>query len=426
LKHTGRTLRLALALPLVLLLPGCGGPRVNGQSLLDEFSRYENDVKTLQPLPPASDALKVAQAKRDQAKPLIDKGGSWEAFPTMEMALADVRFALAAARTDKAQIQADECLRTVEKARQDWEETVLVLEQTERIAKKQASNVVREIGEDSLDAAPLPPSNLNGSKPPADPAPRLSAAFQAWLQSARSHSVTVADLESRFNQEMALATGEKAKERDIPRHLYVAGRALQELESRVREDMAKETCLTSTSLAARFGDSREQALRATIELERGLKDDLRQELEKARAEASERQADLYDALHKLEGRFATITRNARGTIVSLADILFDFNKATLKRDVEFSLVKIATILGQFPEMNIQVEGHTDNVGTPEYNLDLSLRRATAVRDFMVEQGVAAERMSVEGFGLTRPVADNTTEEGRQKNRRVDLVINDKP
>jgi OOP family OmpA-OmpF porin len=110
--------------------------------------------------------------------------------------------------------------------------------------------------------------------------------------------------------------------------------------------------------------------------------------------------------------------------VSLADILFDFDKATLRRDVEFNLVKIATILNQFPEMKIVIEGHTDSVGTEEYNLGLSQRRAKAVFEFLISQGVAEERMSWEGYGESRPVADNDTEEGRQRNRRVDLVIQD--
>ncbi len=410
-----------------LAVAGCGGPRVNGQSLLDEFGRYENDVRAMDPLPPASDALKVGVAKRDEARPIIDKGGAWEAVPTMEMALADVRLALAAARADQAQTRADGCNQAVERARQGWEESLLVLEQTERIAAKTAPDVVRVIDDDEMTSGSgLPPSNMNGTKPPADPAPELATAFAAWLDAARARGLAVADIESRFNERMALATGPEAKVKDQPRHLYVAGRALQEVEARVREETALKACVESTTLAARYGDAREQALSATITLERGLKDDLRLELEKARAEASERQADLFDAMRQIEGKFATITQNARGTIVSLADILFDFNKATLKRDVEFNLVKIATILGQFPEMNIHVEGHTDNIGTSEYNLDLSLRRATAVRDFLVSQGVAAERLSVEGLGFARPVAGNETEEGRQKNRRVDLVINDKP
>jgi outer membrane protein OmpA-like peptidoglycan-associated protein len=126
----------------------------------------------------------------------------------------------------------------------------------------------------------------------------------------------------------------------------------------------------------------------------------------------------------MEGKFATIRQDARGTIVSLADILFDFDKATLRRDVEFNLVKIATILNQFGEMSVLVEGHTDAIGTDEYNLGLSKKRAQAVSDFLASQGVDAKRLSWEGYGKTRPVADNDTDEGRQKNRRVDLVIQD--
>jgi outer membrane protein OmpA-like peptidoglycan-associated protein len=83
---------------------------------------------------------------------------------------------------------------------------------------------------------------------------------------------------------------------------------------------------------------------------------------------------------------------------------------------------VATILNQFPEMHVAVEGHTDNVGKAEYNLDLSERRAAAVRDFLVSQGVVAGRLTSAGFGMTRPLADNGTAEGRQRNRRVDLVI----
>ena len=86
------------------------------------------------------------------------------------------------------------------------------------------------------------------------------------------------------------------------------------------------------------------------------------ELEKAREEARTRQQQIYEAMQSLEGKYARITQSARGTIVSLADILFDFDKATLKRNVEFSLVKVATILNQFSEMRIAVEGHTDNIG----------------------------------------------------------------
>ena len=168
-----------------------------------------------------------------------------------------------------------------------------------------------------------------------------------------------------------------------------------------------------------------RALKATLELERGLQDDLRAELDKTRMEARSRQDDLYDALGQLEGKYAKISQDARGTILSLADILFDFGKATLKRDVEFALVRVATILNQFSEMSVGIEGHTDNIGSEAYNQELSERRAEAVYDFLVEQGVDAARMTHRGFGFSRPVADNATDEGRQRNRRVDLVIQDR-
>ncbi len=129
---------------------------------------------------------------------------------------------------------------------------------------------------------------------------------------------------------------------------------------------------------------------------------------------------------QLAGDNRTITEGARGLIVSLPDILFDFDKATLRPEVESTLEQVAAVLIQYPTLQIQVEGHTDTVGPEAYNLDLSERRATAVSEFLIGQGIARNQISHEGFGETRPVADNETEDGRQRNRRVDLVIPDAP
>lgn len=129
---------------------------------------------------------------------------------------------------------------------------------------------------------------------------------------------------------------------------------------------------------------------------------------------------------QLAGDNRTITEGARGLIVSLPDILFDFDKATLRPEVESTLEQVAAVLIQYPTLKIQVEGHTDNVGPEAYNLDLSERRATAVSEFLIGQGIARNQISHEGFGEASPVSDNETEEGRQRNRRVDLVIPDAP
>jgi outer membrane protein OmpA-like peptidoglycan-associated protein len=421
-----RPTRLAALLTgfvLALGLVGCGGSKVGVQPMIDEFAGYERDILALNPLPPAADALTLGQQKRDQAQPLSDKGDVKAAQPIMDEALADIRVGLALARADAARNRADGCLQKVDQARENWNEVILMLEQTERVAARSISEIPRE--EPEMPAPPpLPASTIDGASVPVLTTAELRPAFAAWRDLARTSGVSAGDLESRFNDRVNLADDPKGKELEKARHRYVAARALQEMEARVREQRALELCAQSTELSARFGDARESALRATLELERSLKDDLKHELDAARAEAEARQSDLYEALQKLEGRFASIKKTARGTIVSLADILFDFGKATLKRDVEFNLVKIATILEQYPEMKIAVEGHTDNVGSEEYNLELSEKRARAVADFMATQGLTADRLTVAGYGFARPVADNSTDEGRQKNRRVDLVINE--
>jgi outer membrane protein OmpA-like peptidoglycan-associated protein len=114
---------------------------------------------------------------------------------------------------------------------------------------------------------------------------------------------------------------------------------------------------------------------------------------------------------------------ARGLIVSMSDVLFDTASYTLKPGAREMLAKISGILLAHPGLNLQVEGHTDSVGSDEYNQQLSEQRAQSVRDFLVGQGVPADTVTSRGFGKTQPVATNDTAEGRQRNRRVELVVN---
>ena len=238
--------------------------------------------------------------------------------------------------------------------------------------------------------------------------------------------IAIADLETQFERHLSRTRGKDVKPETVELETYLARRSVQSLECRVRKHAAKKVCFLASEAITKYGEAQTEALQATLELERSLQDDLKNQLDQIRADAHDRQNELFAALSQMEGEFARIRRDARGTIVSLADILFDFDKATLKRDVEFNLVKIATILNQFAEMGILIEGHTDSIGTDEYNLDLSKRRAQAVYEFLISQDVAEERMSWDGYGENRPVADNGTDEGRQLNRRVDLVIQDAP
>lgn len=113
---------------------------------------------------------------------------------------------------------------------------------------------------------------------------------------------------------------------------------------------------------------------------------------------------------------------ARGLIVNMSDVLFDTGRYTLRPLAREKLAKVAGIVAGHPGLTLAVEGHTDSVGTDEYNQTLSENRGGAVRDFLVQQGMPANSLTATGMGETHPVATNDTAAGRQQNRRVEIVI----
>jgi outer membrane protein OmpA-like peptidoglycan-associated protein len=113
---------------------------------------------------------------------------------------------------------------------------------------------------------------------------------------------------------------------------------------------------------------------------------------------------------------------AKGT--KLATVLatnFDFNKAVLKPSAAEVLAPAVKAMNDNPGLRVMVEGHTDSIGSEAYNMKLSVRRAEAVRAYLVKQGIAESRIDVKGFGKSKPVASNKTEEGRAENRRADVL-----
>ena len=107
--------------------------------------------------------------------------------------------------------------------------------------------------------------------------------------------------------------------------------------------------------------------------------------------------------------------------VAVYGIHFDTDKATLKLGAEKVLIEMVRLMKNYPSLKIEIQGHTDNTGSPEHNLDLSKRRAETVKKFLLTYGVPGDHMIPEGYGEGKPVESNETEEGRTKNRRVELV-----
>ncbi len=131
--------------------------------------------------------------------------------------------------------------------------------------------------------------------------------------------------------------------------------------------------------------------------------------------------EMREALAKSEA--AAVKRE--GNLLSVTfkgDVTFNTNSTEVRPELYTEINRVAGVLNQYPDTLIRVEGHTDGKGSDEYNMDLSKRRANAVKTLMVMRGVADSRMEVVGFGKTMPIASNDTEAGRQKNRRVEIRI----
>lgn len=111
-----------------------------------------------------------------------------------------------------------------------------------------------------------------------------------------------------------------------------------------------------------------------------------------------------------------------GTIIILRNIFFDFDKATLRPESKAELERVYQILVENPKMRVRIAGHTDSMGSDEYNQRLSEARAKSVYDYLIQKGIPAERLSYIGYGESKPIDTNETEEGRQNNRRVELEI----
>ena len=146
--------------------------------------------------------------------------------------------------------------------------------------------------------------------------------------------------------------------------------------------------------------------------------------EAATSQLQARDAEMRTGLLETQLKELNAKKTERGLVITLGDVLFDTNKAQLKSGGTRSLQKLADFLKQYPQRKAQVEGYTDSTGSADYNLELSDRRANAVRSSLVGMGIGNDRITTHGYGQESPVASNDTADGRQLNRRVEIVLSD--
>jgi len=204
--------------------------------------------------------------------------------------------------------------------------------------------------------------------------------------------------------------------------LEAARTRLQEAETALAQNRPATEVDHLAYLAQRHGEarvqearSRQEVARAAEQRNRVLLDAREQETDAAKAKLVATQAELAALQAK---------QTDRGMIVTLGDVLFDTGQSTLKPGADLALDRLATFMQSNPHARVMIEGHTDSRGSDQYNDALSERRADAVAGALMHRGVSADRVSAVGRGKAYPVATNDTPEGRQQNRRVEIVFSD--
>jgi len=245
---------------------------------------------------------------------------------------------------------------------------------------------------------------------------KIAAEKQAAEQrEAQARADAAAEVQRRQQAEQERLQAEQAKA-EAERMKQQAEQAAQEAARQQQQaEAARQAALAQQQAAETQAQQAAQA-RAVAEAE----------TEKARQAAAKAEAEKAQLRAQLLQQFNAVLQtrdSARGLIVNMSDVLFDTGSATLKPGAREKLAKISGILLAHPGLTLQIEGHTDSVGSDEFNMELSGRRADGVRDYLAQEGVAASGMTARGFGKTQPVATNDTPEGRQRNRRVELVVN---
>ncbi len=208
------------------------------------------------------------------------------------------------------------------------------------------------------------------------------------------HHVYIADHLIRIAEAQGLARYAEIKAKDLG---VERDRLLVDAKSR---DLRNAQVVANTALAAADAEHRNAVI-------------ARSDAEQSRAEVDSLRADLRD----LQAQ-----QTQRGMLVTLGDFLFETDRAELKPGAARTLDGLVRALSDDPAATIQIEGHTDSTGNREHNVDLSLRRADAVKMYLNSHNIDSQRMTTQGLGPDFPVASNDSEAGRQQNRRVEVIL----
>jgi outer membrane protein OmpA-like peptidoglycan-associated protein len=235
----------------------------------------------------------------------------------------------------------------------------------------------------------------------------LAAKQQADAEALRRQQAEQAQLQAQQ------AAAQAARERADAEAAKAAALAATE---RLQQQSAQERASLEAARAA--AEAQQRAAQSEAERARMAAD----QANRLREQSEQEKVALREQLRQQLNLILETRSTARGLIVNMSDVLFDTAKYTLRPGAREKLAKISGILISHSTLKLEVEGHTDSVGSDEYNQRLAEQRAASVRDYLVQQGISMNNITAKGFGETRPVVSNDTAAGRQQNRRVELVV----
>jgi outer membrane protein OmpA-like peptidoglycan-associated protein len=270
-------------------------------------------------------------------------------------------------------------------------------------------------------AASLPPPDLVNARTAYD---RAASGPAKQLNPADVHvakkQLAVAEAEFRNNGDTPAARDQaylalrKAELAEVVARTRSSEMGADGVEASMHAEQGRAVARTAAELARTRNELATQgaeasATRESLEEERARR-------EKAEADAAQARADL--------AKFASVKQEARGMVITLSGgVLFESGKSALLPSAQLKLNDVAkSLIQEDPDSKIVVEGHTDSQGAADFNQTLSQQRAQAVRDYLVSRGIASDRVTAQGFGFSRSVADNKSAEGRANNRRVEIVV----
>ena len=241
--------------------------------------------------------------------------------------------------------------------------------------------------------------------------------------------------EARRAVDVLVAEGRRMDDELFDHNVYIADRLIKvaeaeglagyaEAQSQTLGRERETLLLDARTREADMASARAEAERRAADMARTDADIARSDAEIARANADA----AYQQLESMRLQLAELEakQTERGLVVTLGDVLFEVDRADLKPGATRSLGELIEVLRENVTATVAIEGHTDSTGARDYNVSLSQRRAEAVRTYLVSQGIDASRITAQGLGPDFPVASNGDAAGRQQNRRVELVIQDRP